>query len=157
MTNLKNRFFWVITLPLLFLFASCGSDDDTGGGSLFSIADLQGDWEATRAVFTSVSTNPQLQKMVIVDGGTGSLTVAGNGNFTLVITPMGENPQITSGQFLIANNILEATLDTDPNNPVIWGVQVNGSNMMLQPVLSFDFDGNGTFDAATGDMDLVLQ
>ncbi len=148
---------WLILSLAVLLVFGCSSDDDNPGGSLFTIADLEGNWEATRAVFTSVNANPQLQIEVVANGGTSTLTVSVNGNFTLVVTPVGENPQITTGQFFAVNNMLEAVLDTDPNNSVIWGFQLSNNSLMLQPAMDFDFDSNGSFQAATGDIDLVRQ
>lgn len=93
-----KTYLYFFLLAMISLTFSCTSDDDpedalTKDGK-FPISELAGTWEATKAQF-SVST---VSVDVVEDGGTASMTVQSNGNFTLTLDPVDRNAYTVSGE-----------------------------------------------------------
>lgn len=151
----KYYYFWV-SFYLLFL-SSCDTGGDNGGVPFTgaTVNDIVGNWEVTQAQFTTVNANPAQETEVIALGATGTLAVASDGRFTLVITPSGENPQITTGQFGVVNDMLSVVFDYDPGTTVFWSIQSSNTAMFLVGPIKYDFENDGDIEDATVELDLV--
>ncbi len=153
---MKSKLFPIV-IGFLVLLQSCSSDDDVTGTPILSIDQMVGIWDAISAEFTSLDLNPPLNANVIANGGTGVLEVSISGRFSLVITPNGEDPQITTGLFSIGATGLEVVLDSDPSVTLPWGAQLGTTTMFLQGDMTFDFQPDGVFDAASAELNFIRR
>ena len=90
-------FTYIFLISLISFTISCTSDDVedvlTKDGP-FSISELTGNWEATKAQF-SVNT---VSVDVVEDGGTARMSVQSNGRFSLTLDPVDRNVYTVSGE-----------------------------------------------------------
>ena len=84
-------------IVLSALFFACSSDDEadefTLNGTIIAMADIAGNWNATRGVFQSSSLGPAFQVDVVDEGGTITMNIQSSGLFSITITEQGEAPE----------------------------------------------------------------
>ena len=87
-----------VILPLTILFFStlvfsCSSDEDEEGftlnGTTIAMADISGNWNATRGVFQSSALGPAFQVDVVDEGGTITMSIQSDGKFSITVTETG--------------------------------------------------------------------
>ena len=157
----SSTFFSLLFASLLWVYA-CSSDDEdddefTINGTNIAMADIAGNWNATRAVFDSRATGPAMQVDVVDEGGTVTMNIQANGQFSITVTEVGEPADITTGQLRFDEDLLVIFFDDDPGEFEFFGITHN------EPILTisggngsaeFDFDGDGTDEPA--DVDFVF-
>ena len=79
------------------LFFACSSSDDeadefTLNGTNIAMTDIAGNWNATRGVFQSSSLGPSFQVDVVDEGGTITMNIQSNGQFSITVTVPGRSP-----------------------------------------------------------------
>ena len=92
-----KTFMYLFFITLVSLNLSCSSSDDDEGltkDGPFSISELSGNWEATKAQFSGSSTSVD----IVEDGGSVSMSVQSNGRFTLTLDPVDRNAYTVSGE-----------------------------------------------------------
>ena len=80
-----------------FLFISCSKDEPSSTtGPDFSISDMAGNWEATKASLYNSTIDHGVA--IIADDGTVSMVIQANGRFTINIDPIDRNPFTVTGK-----------------------------------------------------------
>jgi len=153
---MKSKYNFLVVCLVIVLFSGCSSSDEadvpfTG----INLTDIAGDWEATRAQFTTVNSNPVQEVDVVATGGIGILVISNDGRFTLIITPSGENPQITTGVFGTDASRLSVVFDDNPDVTLFWNIQNSNTQLSLQGPSKHDFESDGTNEEVTAVLDFV--
>ncbi len=148
----------VFSMVLILLVAlSCGKDDPdplVKEGGPFMISELAGNWEATSAFFVRDSDN--LSVDVIGDGGSSSISVQGNGNFTLTIDPVDRAAYTISGEMFWelfeGNYFFAIEWDDYPGDWDTYGATLTATTFVINGGFDsgeYDFDDDGTFETAS--------
>lgn len=147
----------LLSFFVLFLSFSCGSDDGDPQleGTNLSISDIQGNWEATRALFDIAGTGASQAIDIVAVGGSVTLNIQSNGRFTLTILAPGQPPETSTGQMSFDEDLLVVAFDGDANDPEFFGIQSTATTLSLSGNTEYDLDGDGVDDPATVELDLV--
>ncbi len=117
---------------------------NTGGGTVPS--EVVGIWDATSYVFVNLS-NPQQVFDAITAGASWTITINSNGTFSGTWTDPGSmTPSTDTGTMVFSGNQVIATTADGPT-VITWAVSGNTMVVMFQE--PFDFDDNGTDEAAS--------
>ncbi|MDX1547605.1 MAG: hypothetical protein R3247_11485 [Rhodothermales bacterium] len=147
----------VVLALFLLLGAACDAGEDefslTGDG--VSIDDLTGSWRATRALFGVAAEGPVRGVDVVAEGGAVSLEIRDDGRFTLTITRPGGAPDRSTGRLGFDEDLLVVSFDDDPDEFEFFALQVTPTTLSIQGPATFDFDGDGTEEAADAVLDFV--
>ena len=147
----------VAACALLLLFFSCSSGDDGDPlvGTTISISDIQGNWNAIRAIFDIAGTGTSQSIDVVEEGGSVTLQIQSNGRFTLTITPQGESAEVSKGQMSFDEDLLVVEFDDSPGDSEYYGIQSSTSTLSISGPAEYDLDGDGTDDDAYVELDFV--
>ena len=156
----------VIFTLSLFIFCmvvvSCSSDDEgedfTLNGTTIAMADIAGDWNATRGVFQSTSLGPAFQVDVVDQGGTITMNIQSDGKFSITVTELGEAPETTTGRMAFDEDLLVIFFDDDPGEWEFFGIFHSEPNLSISGgngSAEYDFDGDGSEEPANVDFEFV--
>lgn len=137
---------FMFLLMLLMLIISCSKDD---GHSTEGLAEIAGNWTATKATFNGVD--------VIEEGGTVTLTISENGRFTFTINRAGGRTMVFSGKLWFDEEWLAVEYDTDKGEAEYYDISYNDSKLHLGANSEFDFDGDGTDEIVIFFLDMVRK
>jgi len=140
------------------LATSCSSSEDDEFplvGTTLSISDIAGNWTATQAVFSRAAAGPVLNVDLLAAGATVTLGIQTNGRFTLTATLPGEAPDVTTGQLGFDEDVLVVIDDDDPGDFERFSITASATTLSIQGPSTFDFDGDGTEEAAVLVLDFV--
>jgi len=147
-------FTWLVVLVL----STCSSDDSEGPpiniGDLI-LEGIVGNWEATKAEFTTTNANPVQSNDVVADGGFCVLAVAQNHGFTLVVRNASPDPQITTGQFLADGDDINVRFDSDPNTLVPWDFTLSANTLFIAGPMLYDFENDGTSEDVSANFEFL--
>ena len=147
------------------MVAGCEDDDDGGdGGAPVVQADLAGTWTATQFQVTSAD-NPLLSLDLIALGGSLTVTVDTDGNFTgqaAVLDPATFQTVTVplAGRFMLVDQDM-LTIDFDPDIPPFFTDDTmdfsleDGTIHLYDDTTDFDFDGDGNGESAIFEGELV--
>jgi hypothetical protein len=158
-----DSFRGVLVVILCAMFAACSSDEDDAApspqGTHLSVSDIAGNWKATRAVFSNSQLNPPAIVDVINDGGTVTLNIQTNGKFIFAVSFPGESPDVATGTLGFEDEYLVVSYDDDPGEYEYMGIHSNANHteLSISGPAEFDFDDNGTDEAAEVSMQLTRQ
>ena len=139
---------------LLICIYACGEDEGLDlDGSEISISDIAGSWNATRAEFDIAGSGTSMAIDVVEEGGTVTLVIQSNGRFTLTITEMGEDPEISTGQMSFDEDLLVVEWDDSPGDDEFFSIQSTANTLSISGQAEFDLDGDGTDDPARAELD----
>nr|WP_299383489.1 hypothetical protein [Allomuricauda sp.] len=139
---------------LLICLQACGEDEGLDlDGSVISISDIQGSWNAIRAEFDIAGSGASMAIDVVEQGGSATLVIQSNGRFTLTITEMGEDPEISTGQMSFDEDLLVVEFDDSPGDSEFFSIQSTQNTLSISGPAEFDLDGDGTDDAARAEFD----
>jgi hypothetical protein len=148
----------MFTLITVLLLPGCSSDDNEvppiNIGDLI-LESIVGNWEATKAEFTTTNANPVQSNDVVADGGFCVLAVAQNHSFTLVVRNASPDPQITRGQFLADGNDINVRFDTDPNTLVPWDFTLSPNTLFIAGPMLYDFENDGTSEEVSANFEFI--
>jgi hypothetical protein len=133
-----------ISAVALILMAAC---TDATGGTGVEPDDLAGTWTSTSFVLTSVATPTVSLDLVAVDGAVVTLVLGTDGTYTFTFVSNVEDTENETGTYTVVGNTLSTT-PTGTGGPETMAISRNGDTMTLTMDDDFDFDDNGTFDAA---------
>jgi len=133
------------------LLAGCG--DDGGPGRTVVLADLIGTWEASVMEFTSVA-NPALQVDLVDLGVDFWLTVGGDADYTVVMFIPFEGYETETGSASVVDGSVTILPDGEIG-PITFAASLSGGTLTLTGEDEFDFDDDGTDEAA--ELRLVLS
>ncbi|MCP4977531.1 MAG: hypothetical protein GY931_15365 [Maribacter sp.] len=140
---------------VLFTVFACSKDDSeplVKEGGPFAISELAGNWEASSANFNGGNVNID----VVDQGGTVSLTVQGNGNFTLNIDPVDRAAYTVSGEMFWekfeGEFYFAIEWDDYPGDWDTYGATLAGTTFSINggaDTGEYDFNDDGTFESAS--------
>ena len=144
----------MVAVPLV----GCGGDDDNGTDppAGVTLADLAGTWDATEAEFQSLD-NPLLRFDLVALGGSLTLTVAANGDYTATIQAPGEAPETETGTVTVQGNVIDLNVDGVPESVEFDFTLVGNTLTMVTESEGFDFDGDDIDDPARLTLVLVRR
>ena len=142
----------------VLLLPGCSGDDSEGPPT--NIGDLilegiVGNWEATKAEFTTTNANPVQSNDVVADGGFCDLSVKDDGRFTLVVRNASPDPQITTGQFLADGDNINVKFDSDPNTLVPWDFTLSANILFIVGPMLYDFENDGTSEDVSANFEFI--
>lgn len=127
-----------------------GCGDSTG----ITLDALNGTWNATEFRFTNPANSSQSVELIGL-GGSFSVTITVEGNFTTVMTVPGDPAETRSGTVSIGGDTLTIA-ESGQGSPTEYLATRDGSTLTLTTSdEDFDFDGDGTDDPAL--LRIVLQ
>lgn len=156
---MKSLTVTIIRFTLLFTLISCGDDEEFSlEGTNLSMTDIAGDWTATKAVFSNAATGPGMRVDVVEDGGSVTLQIQDNGNFSTTVTPLGESPETSTGRMGFDEDLLIISFDDEPDEFEFFGIIHNEPNLAIQGGTifeGFDFDKDGLSEDVNIEFELV--
>lgn len=144
-------------LVCFFFIQSCSSDDEDDFplvGTNISMDEIAGTWNATRASFSLAADGPAVELEVVAAGGTVTLVIQANGRFTLTIVLPARSPEVSTGQLGFDEDLLVVSYDEDPEDYELFGIQATETTLSISGPSEFDFDGDGTDEAAIVELDM---
>ena len=147
--NIKN-FTGIIFLGISILFIQCGEDDEDFplDGTILSMDEISGNWEATMVEFSNAAAGPVQTVEIIGAGGSFTLTIQTNGRFTMNLSIPGTTTEITGGQLGFDEELLVVIYDEDPDEWEYFGIMLNNDELLLTGPGTFDFDGDNIDESA---------
>ena len=134
--------------PVALLALACGGTDEP------SIQSVSGFWTATRLEYVSVA-NSSVKVDLIASGGTATLDLNDNGNYTAVITPAGGAAQTTTGTWSYTADTF-TMIETGSSGDMTFDMSIGNDTMTLTGAnTDYDFDDNGTDEPAKLNIGLV--
>ncbi len=154
--SLSTLFFCSIILTY------CSSDEEGDEFSLVgtntSIAEMAGNWNATKGVFQSASLGPASQTDVVGEEGSVTLSIQTTGQFSITVKEAGRTPKTSTGRMAFDEDLLVIFFDDDPGEFEFFGIVHNEPNLSIQGgngSAEFDFDGDGSKEPANVDFEFV--
>lgn len=141
-----------ISMALLFaVLSSCsssGEDEFSLEGTVYSVSDIAGSWQATSADFSRDADGPVLVVDIVDEGGSVSISIQSGGDFTLTITEPSAGTDVSSGRLGFDEELLVISFDDAPDDWEYYTLNVMDLTMLIQGPGEFDFDGDGVDEAA---------
>ena len=149
MNSIKNLLF-LFLLGMVFQLGSCGGEDEGNfpiNGTVLSMSDIAGHWEANSAIFSQVSDQPIIFDL-ITEGGSVLLSIQPNGRFKLTMNIPGEPSNVINGQLGFDEDLLVVKDDAFPDDWEYFGIYLDQLTLYISGPAEFDFDDNGVEDEA---------
>jgi len=120
--------------------------------------DLEGTWEATDWRYISEPAGADTID-VIADGGSLTMTVAGDATYSADVTIPGELPITETGVVMIVDDVMLLIDDIVPDDPMVFTFVLSAGTISLEGEGQIDFDDppDGIDEDATIEIVLVLQ
>jgi len=137
---------WTGAFIALSIAAGCGGDDPVAP----PIEDVYGRWTALECKYQSVP--PETTVDIVAYGGTATLDLQEDGDFELVISPIGELSATTYGFWELSQDLMSLT---PQGMPFSWEFDValsDGRLSLRGASVEFDFDNDEVPEDATLDM-----
>ena len=153
-----RRSFSLLILLLTVSLGACDSSEDDDfslNGTILSMSDIAGTWNATRANFSRSADGPALAVELVSQGGSATLVIQSNGRFTFTTTLPGEAPTVTTGQLGFDEDLLVVIFVDDPDDFEFFGIQLSGNTLSLNGQGTYDFDNGDGEIAAHIELELV--
>jgi hypothetical protein len=142
----------MLLLLSLLILCSCGDDDDPTGPVNNS---LVGTWDATAIQLTSVADPGDVVEL-FSQGANGRLVLQSNGDFGLSIGIPGEPTEFGNGTWGATDVLTLSFGEGDIQGTWQFDIDLNGDTLRLIGAdTEWDFDDNGTEDAAKLNLTLV--
>lgn len=151
MPGMRNLKLTTLLLALGLGAAACG-DDEVGPGE-WTIDDLVGTWVITQLEYTADDDTDQTFD-VIEEGTTGTITINGNGNYTLTLSAPGPITSTTTGTFTIDDegNVV------DSNEAGDLDISRSGDTITIRDEsVTFDFDEDPATPEEGADLVMVWE
>lgn len=154
----SSRVIPIVLASTLFACSVGNADDDFSlVGTHISVAEIAGNWTATRALFGRSAAGPVQEVDLVAEGGAVTLLIQTNGRFTLTIMRIGEAPEVSTGRLGFDEDLLVVSFDDDPDDFTFFGISYAEPNLSIRggAAATFDFDGDGVEEAADVAFDFV--
>jgi hypothetical protein len=133
---------WLLSVGALAALG-CGDDNNPAGPGSLTQADLVGTWSITKLEHQEHAPGTRTFDEIADGGGTATITIQANGDYTVVITN-GSDQETDTGNFEVTD---EGVVDTSEGQdvPGVWLMTLNGTTLTGEnPSNSFDFDQDGS-------------
>lgn len=152
-------------IVLLSILTTCGTGNDDEGfgqfsleGTDVSIADIAGNWTATKARFSRAAAGPVSEVDVVAAGGSLTLEIQNNGRFSVTVAVPGAGSETSTGRFAFDEDVLVISFDEDPDEWEFFSITHNEPNLTIiggTVYEAFDFDGDGVDEDSYIDFEFV--
>ncbi|MEE9132297.1 MAG: hypothetical protein V3U13_01935 [Gemmatimonadota bacterium] len=130
------------------LAAGCGGDGGTGLNADFTLPDIAGTWEASEFKFTSKS-NTAVSVDIVALGGDATLTVAGDGSYSLVSLVPGRAIDVVKGELSVEDGTIVVSESGGAGNRMVFQAGLSDNTLtMATGDAEFDFINNGNEEPA---------
>ena len=140
---------WMVVFTVLSVAAGCGGDDPTAP----PIEDVYGRWTALECKYQSVP--PETTVDIVAFGGTATLDLQEDGDFELVVSPVGELSVTTYGYWELSQDMMSLTPQGMPYSWEFDVALIDGKLSLRGASVEFDFDNDEVPESAT--LDLLLS
>jgi hypothetical protein len=137
-------------LLLCLLFSVSCSDSGTGAGK--DLAPLVGTWRA-QALVISNKANPSQSFNLIQEGGEFTLSILGSGQYVATLVVFGQ-PAVEMGTMRASGNSFTITPTSHDGPPTSGTWRFEGEILILDGDTEFDFNQDGTRQAASAHFEL---
>ncbi len=137
---------WMTVFTVLSIAAGCGGDDPVAP----AIEDVYGQWTAVEFKYQSVP--PETTVDIVAFGGTASLDLQEDGDFELVVSPVGELSVTTYGYWELGQDMMSLTPQGMPYSWEFDVALIDGKLSLRGASVEFDFDNDEVPEDATLDM-----
>jgi len=134
------------------LYIGCGSET---AGLDPALQPFVGDWDATKLVLTSVA-NPQIKPDLIALGATFRLNVQPSGQYTAVLI-YAQQASTEIGWLSVSGNTVTMARDFPTRSTSNAVFVISGSRLTLDGDTEFDFNLDGTPEAALAHFELLKR
>jgi hypothetical protein len=131
---------------MVALVAACGAGDDPVKPDP-EVSPLVGDWSATTMVISSVA-NPDLKVDILEQGATFDLNVQPSGQYTAILIYAGQ-ASTEIGILSVSGNVVTMSRSFPNAETTTALYSLSGNQLTLDGDTEFDFNLDGTADAAT--------
>ncbi len=132
---------WLLTLMAVAALGCGGDSNDPAGPGNVTQADLVGSWNITSIEFRENAPGSREFDAVEDGGATATMTIDGNGDYTLVITESGVQ-ETQTGNFEVTS---AGVVDTSDGEELVWQFNLDASTLTGQTDDGgFDFDQDGS-------------
>jgi hypothetical protein len=142
-----------LLLPLLLVVVVLGCSNGGAITANASIADLVGDWQATRFQVTNKANPAQAPELIHDLGAQFTLDIQPSGQYTAILayqgTPITELGTLTIDQGTLVFDVTYPASDTNRSR-----LTLSGRHMTLDGDTEFDFNNDGKPDPATAHIEL---
>lgn len=151
MPGMRSLKLTAVLLALGLGAAACG-DDEVGPGE-WTIDDLEGTWVITQLEYTADDDEDQTFD-VIDEGTSGTITINGNGSYTLTLSAPGPITSTTTGSFTIDDN----GNVVDSNESGNLNITRSGDTITIRDEsVTFDFDEDPETPEEGADLVMVWE
>ena len=144
MNNRSLTLLFVSLLVPLFLFPGCKEDDEFSDERVSEIA---GTWTATSASFNGID--------VVDEGGSVTLEIQDNGDFTFTIKRPGRPDMVFTGRLGFDEQWLAVEYDTNPGEYEYYDITYDEHNLHIGANSEFDFNGDGLDEFVIFFLDMI--
>jgi hypothetical protein len=141
-----------MSLALLLVAAGACSDNNGSGPPANEMA---GTWTATRLEFVEAA-NPTNKIEVIGLGGSATVTLTENHDFTIVSSMPGESSETSTGTWSTSSDVMTFHFSSGLSGTWQFDYSLSGTTLTLNGAHT-DFDFNGDDVMEDGRVNLVLQ
>jgi hypothetical protein len=147
--TVRRRWWCGAVVAASLLFVGCGSD---AAGPDPTLQPFVGDWDATKLVLTSVA-NPQVKPDLIALGASFRLNVQPSGQYTAVLI-YAQQASTEIGWLSVSGNTVTMARDFPTRSRSNAVFVISGSRLTLDGDTEFDFNLDGTPEAAVAHFEL---
>ncbi|MBA4378986.1 MAG: hypothetical protein C0395_10120 [Gemmatimonas sp.] len=137
---------WACVFTALTIATGCGGDDPVAP----PVQDVYGQWTAVEFKYQSVP--PETTVDIVAFGGTATLDLQEDGDFELVVSPVGELSATTYGYWELSQDMMSLTPQGMHFSWEFDVALVDGKLSLRGASVEFDFDNDEVPEDATLDM-----
>ena len=134
-----------LALLLLLLSGAACSGDASGPGD--ELAPLVGGWRADALVLTN-KANSSISLDLVEEGAAFTLSILGNGQYSASLTAFGQ-ANVEVGTISVKGTQITITPTTPQGPPTVGTWRIEGDILTVEGDTEFDFNQDGTTEAAT--------
>lgn len=137
---------WMAAFTALSIAAGCGGDDPVAP----PVEDIYGQWAAVEFKYQSVP--PVTTVDIVAFGGSATLDLQQDGDFELLVSPVGELSATTYGFWELSQDMMSLTPQGMPFSWEFDVALIDGDLSLRGASVEYDFDGDEVPEDATLDM-----
>jgi len=136
---------------LSLLIAACSTTEEgkfSLHGSVYSVSDIAGTWQATAAQFSRAVAEPALLVDIVEQGALVVLTIESDGDFTLSISGAPNGSEVSTGRLGFDEDLLVISFDDAPDDWEYYGISATDVSLTVSGPAEYDFEGDGSEEPA---------
>jgi len=162
-TRLLVTIFGLLSLTFWACSIFGGNDEEEGfeqfslEGTNVSVADIAGNWNATQGLFGRSGEGPVVEVDVVAEGGSITLSIQSNGNFSVTVS-YGGSSDTSTGRMAFDEDLLVISFNDDPEEWEYFSITHDEPNLSIMGGTvyeAFDYDGDGIDEDS--DIDFIFM